>query len=405
MNESFLLIAFTSLFIGSFFIYRFSEKVKFPAVLLLIALGVLVKLSVDFFAIKIESELIQSVLHIACDVGLTILLLRSSFHLKMEKDKMGLIKKSFLISLVGIGVTSVAIGAFLMYIFPSASWHVAALFALAFAVLNDTAQPILSERFTKSKSDFLQYEQGFSQIIGIIVFYFLMGADGMIDKTSQAWDVVATAFLSIGLALLLSYFLVWLLLHIQTKFRTLLTIAVLALLFAIGENLALSSLLMVVTFAFVLNHTTFFFRGPLKRVFRKKKTKLIVAQFRNLTSELTLLTNTFFFIAFGFGLALASIFHIEILVNSAVIVAIIYAVRYLSLRFLAREYLFPSLFIAPKGLSTLVLIYVLMSLSSVKLTSFDLGLVFYPILISMIMIAVSKFFSNRKKVVTNEVIE
>ena len=65
---------------------------------------------------------------------------------------------------------------------------------------------------------------------------------------------------------------------------------------------------------------------------------------------------------------------------------ILYLVRYIFLRLFAKEFLFPELFIAPRGLITVLLFFVLMKSDTIDIPNFDTGLLLYPILISsMIM--------------------
>ena len=88
------------------------------------------------------------------------------------------------------------------------------------------------------------------------------------------------------------------------------------------------------------------------------------------------------------SITLASLANWEVAVNSFAIVATLYLVRYLSLRLFAKDFLFPELFIAPRGLITVLLFFVLKE-SSIKIEAFDMGLLLYPILITSIIMMIS----------------
>ena len=198
-------------------------------------------------------------------------------------------------------------------------------------------------------------------------------------------NVVGTLILSIVVA----YVVVYLFKYLNMQVKLFLVIAVLLLLFAVGKYFHLSSLLIILTFGLVLNNSDIFFRGPLRRYFDKDQVKPILHDFHNLTLEFAFLLRTFFFVVFGLSITVSSLYNIEVAINSFAIVGILYVVRFISLRIFAKEHVFPELFIAPRGLITVLLFFVLLKNDSVHIANFDTGLLLYPILITSIIMMIA----------------
>jgi hypothetical protein len=192
--------------------------------------------------------------------------------------------------------------------------------------------------------------------------------------------------------------MVFLFQRLQMQVKLFLIIAVLLLLFAVGKYFHLSSLLIILTFGLVLNNTDIFFQGFLKKYFDKEKVKPILHDFHNLTLESAFLIRTFFFVIFGLSITLSSLGNLEVAINSFAIVGILFAVRFAILRIIAREHLFPELFIAPRGLITVLLFFVLAKNESVQIESFDTGLLLYPILITSIIMMIALILNRGEKV-------
>ena len=85
-------------------------------------------------------------------------------------------------------------------------------------------------------------------------------------------------------------------------------------------------------------------------------------------------------------------------VNSFAIVAILYLIRFILLRVFAKEYMFPEVFIAPRGLITVLLFFVLMKNDSFHIANFDTGLLLYPILITSIIMMIALITYRGEKV-------
>jgi Kef-type K+ transport system membrane component KefB len=342
---------------------------------------------------------LDSILEILGNIGLVMIVLEAALDLKLEKEKMGMIFKAFLVALLGIGGSMFALGAFFFYIFPSAGWYTAILYAIPLSIMSSAIIIPSVGGLRGVKKEFMVYESTFSDILGIMVFYFMLGADGhAAEDGSIALEIGLNILGTMVLSVVVAYVMVYLFQRLQMQVKLFLIIAVLLLLFAVGKYFHLSSLLIILAFGLVLNNTDVFFRGFLKKYFDKEKVKPILHDFHNLTLESAFLIRTFFFVVFGLSITVSSLYNAEVAINSFAIVGILFAVRFIILRFVAKDHLFPELFIAPRGLITVLLFFVLDKYKGVEIEEFDTGLLLYPILISSLVMMIALIMNRGEKV-------
>ena len=175
MNTYVLIMALAGIIILSFFFNIISKKTNIPSVLLLILLGMGLKIGLQSAGIFKDVEL-DSILEILGNVGLVMIVLEAALDLKLEKEKRGMIFKAFMVALLGIGCSMFALGAFFMYIFPSAGWYTAILYAIPLSIMSSAIIIPSVGGLRGVKKEFMVYESTFSDILGIMVFYFMLGA-------------------------------------------------------------------------------------------------------------------------------------------------------------------------------------------------------------------------------------
>lgn len=397
MNTYLLIIAIASIIILSFFFNIIAKRTNIPAVLMLIGLGMILKSVLESYDVLNDLEL-DSILEVLGNIGLVMIVLEAALDLKLEKSKTGLILKSLLVAFLGIGISMFALAAFFLVIFPSTSLYTAVVYAIPLSIMSSAIIIPSVGRLTGEKKEFMIYESTFSDILGIMVFYFMIGADGGAGGGDIVWEILLNIGFTILISVVVAYVMVYLFQHLQMQVKLFLVIGVLLLLFAVGKYYHLSSLLIILTFGVVLNNTDVFFRGRLASLFDKEKVKPILHDFHNLTLESAFLIRTFFFVVFGLSITLSSLYNWQVAINSLAIVAILFAVRYLALRLFAKDFLFPELFIAPRGLITVLLFFVLAKNEAINIPDFDAGLLLYPILITSIIMMIALISYKGEKV-------
>lgn len=394
-------MALSGVVILSFFFNILSKKTNIPSVILLIGLGIGIKAIMTANNILDKDLALDTILEILGNIGLVMIVLEAALDLKLEREKTGLIIRSFIIAVLGIGGSMFAIGGFFLYIFPSTSFYTAIVYATPLSIMSSAIIIPSVGRLTGKKKEFMVYESTFSDIVGIMVFYFMIGADGVSEKGAQGslfFEIVLNIGVTFLLSVVVAYVMVYLFQHLRMQVKLFLIIAVLILLFAVGKYFHLSSLLIILAFGLVLNNTELFFQGKLSKFFNHEQVKPILHDFHNLTLESAFLVRTFFFVVFGLSITLSSLYNLEVAINSFVIVGIFYAIRVILLRFVSRENLFPEVFIAPRGLITVLLFFVLLKHDTIHIPNFDTGLLLYPILISSIVMMIALIAYKGEKV-------
>jgi NhaP-type Na+/H+ or K+/H+ antiporter len=359
--EYYIIIAGSLCIILSYLFNGVSKKTNIPSVLLLIALGVITREVLIALNIPVANVLQTfkelNLLAIFGTLGLILIVLEAALELKIEKEKLGVIAQSFSIASVGLLICLFAISFLIFRAWPEISFKVALIYATPLSILSSAIVIPSVINLDKQSEEFHIYESTFSDILGIIVFYFLLefgdSTKGGIVFSEYALKVLVTIILSI----LLSYILIYVFQNLETKVKLFLMISVLILLFSLGKLLHLSSLLVILIFGLILNNHGVFFLGKLKRYLKPLAIAKINESFLLITIESAFVIRTFFFIIFGFSITISDVFDVKVALLSAGILLIIYVTRLLSILPFKYKNIKQSLGIAPRGLITLLLFY------------------------------------------------
>jgi len=397
MNTYVLIMGIAGIIILSFFFNILAKRTNIPSVLMLILLGMGLKGILNHYNVLDEDLQLGPILEILGNVGLVMIVLEAALDLQLDREKAPMIFKSFLTALLALGGSMVAIGFFFMYIFPDTPVYTAILYATPLSIMSSAIIIPSVGGLTGAKKEFMVYESTFSDILGIMVFYFMIGAEGGAGGGSIFLEIVLNILATAVLSVVVAYVMVYLFQHLQMQVKLFLIIGILLMMFALGKIFHLSSLLIILAFGLVLNNTEIFFQGFLKKYFDKEKVRPILRDFHNVTLESAFLIRTFFFVVFGFSITISSLYDWEVAVNSFAIVAILIIVRWIILKLIVRRNISPQLWIAPRGLITVLLFFALAE-SSNQIEQFDTGLLLYPILITSIIMMIALILYRGEKV-------
>lgn len=381
----FILIA-ASLLIGISYLYDIiSQKTKIPTVLLLIFTGILLKYlgpSIGFNVPAFEKE-IQGALELLGIIGLIVIVLEAALDLNLTEGKFPVIGKSLFLALIILVVTSMGIAITIM-VFLGEPFFNSLVYAIPMSVVSSAVLIPSVHTLDGKKREFLIYESTFSDIIGIMFFNFVVLRE--LGGRSTFEEILLIIF-SIALSFVLSYFLVYFFCRIQTHLKVFLMMALLALLYAIGKKLHLSSLMIILIFGIVMNNTKLFFRGALSNMIVDTSEVKVCKDFKIITAESAFIVRTFFFVTFGLSINLANLFNLQVLLIGILIVFILYFIRYIHFKLILRTNVFPEIFMAPRGLITILLFY---SIPQVYLlSSFSVGILFFVILATSIVMMIA----------------
>jgi len=348
-------IVLSLIIIISYFFNYVSKKTQIPSVLLLIGLGIGLQQLLVQANINLDS-LISEALELLGVVGLIMIVLEAALDLTLKKEKKHILIKSFLVALFSLLITAFAIG-FIFYERIFDNYFTALLYAIPLSILSSAIIIPSVASLSENKREFMIYESTFSDILGIMFFYFMLGGYDTSGVGEVAFNVSSNILITIILSLIISYAMVLLLQKLKEKVKLFFLISVLVLLYATGKMFHLSSLLIIMVFGLVLNNYLLFFKGKLKNLIDDHSLKEITEDFHVVTMETAFVVRTFFFVIFGMTLDFSGITNTFTLSIGLGILVVTYVIRLIMLKIFAGKGILPQLWIAPRGLITVLLFF------------------------------------------------
>lgn len=340
-----------------------ASKTKIPSVILLLFLGWTVRQLSKITNIEIPD--LTSFLPALGTIGLILIVLEGSLELELNRSKFNLIKRSFVVSLVPIFALSFLL-AWLFYYYGGYGFKISLLNAIPFAVISSAiAIPSVINQPQKIK-EFVIYESSFSDIGGILFFNF-MALNTTIDASSFLYfglDLVIIAAVSFVATMALSFLLSRIDHHIKFVPIVLLVI----LIYEIAKVYNLPSLLFILLFGLFIGNI-----DELKRVkwLEKLNPSLLsneVEKFKEILVEGTFIVRAIFFLLFGYLMKTSEILNRDTILWALAIVIAVIVFRFIMLK-LFKLPLKPLLFIAPRGLITILLFISIIPEKSIDLVN------------------------------------
>ncbi|MEO9872086.1 cation:proton antiporter domain-containing protein [Ekhidna sp.] len=348
-------IAISLIIIISYLFNFISKKSKVPSVLLLIGLGVGIQYLLKLVEINLDNH-IMSALELLGVVGLIMIVLEAALDLKLEKDKKPLLVKSFIIALIALVGTALLV-AYIFNLVLFDDFLTSLVYAIPLSILSSAIIiPSVSSLLDK-KREFMIYESTFSDILGIMFFYFVLSGSEASQTSEIVMEVSGSIVITIVLSILISYLMVILLQKLESKVKLFFLIAILVLLYSTGKMFHLSSLLIIMVFGLVLNNYRLFFRGRLKKWIKPDALDHITEDFHVVTMETAFVVRTFFFVIFGMTLDFSGLSDLPSLYIAMAVLGITYVLRFILLKVIVKNSITPQLWIAPRGLITVLLFF------------------------------------------------
>ncbi|MEO0331326.1 MAG: cation:proton antiporter [Bacteroidota bacterium] len=392
-NAYVAVIATSLIIIFSYLFNLIASKTNIPSVLLLIILGLGMKYGAEALGIPVGDNLIP-VLEILGIVGLTMIVLEAALDLELEADRWPIIWKSFLVALIALVATALAGAYIIQYAYGGAFFN-SLVYAVPLSIISSAIViPSVGGLKDEHTREFMVYEATFSDILGIMFFYFLLGNAETESTSAIVWSVFSNIALTIGLSVVLSYGLVLLFQKLDTNVKLFLLIAVLLLLYSVGKLFHLSSLIIILIFGLVLNNFKLFFFGELKNLVNARAVSSILNNFRLITMESAFVVRTFFFVIFGMTITIATILDTKVALVSGSLLLLIFVLRFVLFKIFVKKDILPQIFIAPRGLITILLFFAIPV--EMELANFNSGVLLFVIIISSIAMTLALVLSGTK---------
>jgi len=326
-----------------------SSKTKVPSVILLLLLGWLVKQISLYTGIKLPN--LNPILPILGTIGLILIVLEGALELELNASKFTLVRKSFVVALFPLlllaFLTASAFHYWLDMDFKASLTNVIPLCVISSAIAIPSVKNL-----PKNQKEFIIYESSLSDIIGVIVFNFValntsFGVNSIWGFLGQMLAIIVISFLATGG---LSYLLSKIDHHI--KFAPIILLVI--LIYNISKIYHLPSLVFILIFGLFLGNLDEMKRFKWIQKLKPELLDLEVKKFKEITIEATFVIRVLFFLLFGYLMETAEILSTATLLWSAGIVVAIFFIRAILLKINKVE-LFPLIFVAPRGLITILL--------------------------------------------------
>lgn len=340
-----------------------ASKTRIPSVILLLLLGFVVRELADILQVSLPD--LTPVLPVLGTIGLILIVLEGSLELEFNASKTPLIKRSVTVAL--LPMLALAFGlAWVLQQVGGYSFKDSLTNAIPLCVISSAIAIPSVKSLGQHSKEFVIYESSLSDILGVLLFNFVALNEFITLYTvggfvMQLLVITAVSFVAtIGLSLLLSR------IDHHIKFAPIILLVI--LIYAVSKIYHLPGLIFILLFGLFLGnldelqHVKWIHR--LNPVALNKE----VHKFREITTEAAFLIRALFFLLFGYLIETAELLNTETLVWAAGIVAAIFLLRAIQLR-LSGLPLKPLLFIAPRGLITILLFLSITPASSIPLVN------------------------------------
>lgn len=326
-----------------------SAKTRIPTVILLLLLGWILKQLTVFFSVSVPD--LSSLLPLLGTVGLILIVLEGSLELELNKSKLPLVKKAAVVSFFPLIVSGLLL-AWLFSYFGGYSYKQSLINVLPFSIISSAIAIPSARNLDTYSREFITYESSLSDIIGVIIFNFV-ALNVVIDTTAFmhfGWQLILILVVSFLASVGLSYLLGRIRHHI--KFIPIMVMVI--LIYIVSKHYHLPSLLFILLFGVFLGNLDELRQNKWIAKLKPDDLNKEVHKFKEIATEAAFVIRTFFFLVFGYLIETAELLNTDTLIWAVAVVTVILATRAIQLK-ISGLALFPLLFVAPRGLISILL--------------------------------------------------
>lgn len=326
-----------------------SAKTKIPSVVLLLALGWGLKQALDFFQITMPN--LSGVLPVLGTIGLILIVLEGSLELEVNRSKLGFVGKSALMAFLPLVVVS--IGLAYAFVWGGApSFKTALANAIPLAVISSAVAIPSAQNFGPTTREFITYESSLSDIFGVIFFNFIV-LNPSIDAQSVGLFFVEIVGI-LGVTFVATLGLSYMLSKINHHVKFVPIVLMIILIYAIAKEYHLPALVFILFFGLFLQNL-----DELKHIsfINKLHPEILnreTHKFREFIGEAAFLIRALFFLLFGYLINTKELLNPQTAVWALAITGGIFVTRGIFLKLFGFPVM-PGLFLAPRGLITILL--------------------------------------------------
>ncbi len=326
-----------------------SSRTKIPSVILLLILGWCVKQGAILFNIPIPNLI--PILPILGTIGLILIVLEGSLELELNKSKLNIIRKSSLMAIFQILLISFGL-AYSFYLFGGSTFKSGLINSIPLAIISSAIAIPSARNLIARNKEFITYESSLSDIFGVIFFNFITLNDNLNTEIFgvfllQLLLMIIISFVStLGLAFLLSK------IKHHIKFTPIILLVI--LIYSISKIYHLPSLIFILIFGLFIGNLDELKRFKFITKLEPEILNLEVQKFKEITTEMTFMIRALFFLLFGFLIETSELLNSDTVIWAVIITSGIFLIRIPFLKIFKLP-TSPLLYIAPRGLITILL--------------------------------------------------
>ena len=368
MNTLSILFALPLIVIFSYLFDTIARKTKFPAVILLMFTGILIR-TVTTASGYNDFEFLENLIPVLGTIGLILIVLEGAFELEISLEKLPLILKGFLaaffILIANIWLLQLLFG----FLFQMET-NEAVLYATPLSIISSAVAIPSASSLLNQEREFVIYESTFSDILGIMIFNYALRQFESQEPLVGAAPLINLGFQIIGviiISILITYMLFRLLQKIDNQVKFFLILSLLILVYALGKLFHLPALVTIFIFGIFLGNVKSLLPRFLRNYLDLEKTEKGLREFHVLTAESTFIVRTFFFLFFGFSIQLINFKSLSPIIYGFIIFITMLLFRYLYFTVTTLKIKpSPIVYMSPRGLISILLFIQLKEVSFIN---------------------------------------
>ena len=396
-----ILFVLPLLIIFSYLFDSYARKTKFPAVILLMLTGIIIRVISNLYGFN-DLSFLDNLVPVIGTIGLILIVLEGALELEISIEKLPVILKGFFAAFIILVVNIFAL-TFVFNEILGMNYTNSVIYSIPLSIISSAVAIPSAASLLNHQKEFVIYESTFSDILGIMIFNYAIKQYKNDNPLISSESIISLIIQIIGvivISLIITYLLFRLIQKIEQKVKFFLILALLILVYAFGKLFHLPALVTIFIFGIFLSNVRVLLPKFLRENLNLEQNKKELSDFHILTAESTFIVRTFFFLFFGFSVNLENFLSFSPFIYGFLIFLTMFIIRYLYLG-LTTFKLNPSplVFMGPRGLISILLFLQIKDLVFLNITDsiIDEKVLLIVILSSMLAMLFGTIKKDNKK--------
>ena len=396
-----ILFVLPLLIIFSYLFDSYARKTKFPAVILLMLTGIIIRVISNLYGFN-DFSFLDNLVPVIGTIGLILIVLEGALELEISIEKLPVILKGFFAAFIILVVNIYAL-TFVFNEILGMNYTNSVIYSIPLSIISSAVAIPSAASLLNHQKEFVIYESTFSDILGIMIFNYAIKQyknDNPLISSESIISLIIQVIGVIVISLIITYLLFRLIQKIEQKVKFFLILALLILVYAFGKLFHLPALVTIFIFGIFLSNVRVLLPKFLRKNLNLEQNKKELSDFHILTAESTFIVRTFFFLFFGFSVNLENFLSFSPFIYGFLIFLTMFIIRYLYLG-LTTFKLNPSplVFMGPRGLISILLFLQIKDLDFVNISDsiIDEKVLLIVILSSMLAMLFGTIKKDNKK--------